>query len=101
MPSPTAPTASTITATITANLCCLIPETMYSALDGGLEDVASDETGAALPAEPRVERMLLGGTVVSTPALPTSSRRNSHSFIATSLNRALTRSGAFASSHLS
>src|SRR5207247_11240755 len=56
MPSPTAPSASTIRATATASLCCLSPETMYSALDGGLEDVASDDTGAAFPAAPRVER---------------------------------------------
>src|SRR5437870_12961119 len=55
MPSPIAPAASTSRATANANLCCLIPETMYSALDGGVDGAVLDEIGSGLSREPRVE----------------------------------------------
>src|SRR5215471_13236327 len=70
MPSPTAPRTNTMTTIVAVSLCCLIPETMYSALDEATGRVAPDETGTALPDEPRVEPIALGGTVVSLPALP-------------------------------
>ena len=64
---------------VAASLCCLIPVTIYSALEDGID------WGGALTAGPKVEPTVLGGTVVSITTLPASSRRNSFNSIAMSL----------------
>src|SRR5438309_1256351 len=76
--------------TPTRRLCFLIPETTYSALDGGCVLGVPPSGGEvcrldAIPPEGATPNSCGGGTVVSIPALLSISRRNSFNSIATSL----------------
>src|SRR5438034_11233903 len=74
MPRPTAPRTTTMTATAADSLCCLIPVTMYSALDGdAVESLGLDAVNLAAAADVGAEPMVLGGAVVSDSAPPSNS----------------------------
>src|SRR6266851_4240083 len=92
------PITSTRRAKATVSLCRLIPDTIYSALDGGdaPERLGLDAVKLASAAELSVEPMVLGGTVVSDSTAPSSSRLSSLNSIATSLIDWYRSSGSFA-----
>src|SRR5437879_2082940 len=88
-PAPEIRTSRTASITPTVSLCFFIPETTYSALDGGCVVGVPPSGGQvcapdAIPPEGGTPNFCGGGTVVSIPA-PSSSRRNSFNSIATSL----------------
>src|SRR6266478_217659 len=71
--------------------------TKYSALDAGAVDRGpSDVVAALLVPEPAVDPNGPGGTVVSNPCAPSTSRRNSRNSIAASLIDWYRSSGSFA-----